>query len=387
MQRNTYIKIDLDRLRNNIKEIVKNYKYKYYIGVVKNNCYHHGLKSIKTMEEAGINYFAVSSLEEAIRLRTYTNKSILCLEPISLDNILDIENQDITITIDNVNYLKKLQELDLFTDIKIHLALDTGMQRLGLTSNKDVLKCIDIINNNKHLVLEGIYTHFASSGVLNTSYDDAIKRFKELTLNVNLDEIKMIHMDRSLTMVEHEKIPFTNSVRLGIIMYGFNGSIKEDKSLKGIIRRIKRNYIQKKLNISKTTLENNLNLNTCMSFYTEVMSVRKVLKNSYVGYNRFKIKEDGYILTLPVGYGDGVNKNYKYVSINNKLYEIVSDSMDMIMVYSDKLFDIGTKVEIFGDNISIRSVCNRLNINSYHLFNMISDRVNIEYSGEEYGEI
>ena len=47
MQRNTYIKIDLDRLRNNIKEIVKNYKYKYYIGVVKNNCYHHGLKSIK----------------------------------------------------------------------------------------------------------------------------------------------------------------------------------------------------------------------------------------------------------------------------------------------------------------------------------------------------
>ena len=387
MQRNTYIKIDLDRLRNNIKEIVKNYKYKYYIGVVKNNCYHHGLKSIKTMEEAGINYFAVSSLEEAIRLRTYTNKSILCLEPISLDNILDIENQDITITIDNVNYLKKLQELDLFTDIKIHLALDTGMQRLGLTSNKDVLKCIDIINNNKHLVLEGIYTHFASSGVLNTSYDDAIKRFKELTLNVNLDEIKMIHMDRSLTMVEHEKIPFTNSVRLGIIMYGFNGSIKEDKSLKGIIRRIKRNYIQKKLNISKTILENNLNLNTCMSFYTEVMSVRKVLKNSYVGYNRFKIKEDGYILTLPVGYGDGVNKNYKYISINNKLYEIVSDSMDMIMVYSDQLFDIGTKVEIFGDNISIRSVCNRLNINSYHLFNMISDRVNIEYSGEEYGEI
>lgn len=387
MQRNTYIKIDLDRLRNNIKEIVNNYKYKYYIGVVKNNCYHHGLKSIKGMEEAGINYFAVSSLEEAIRLRTYTNKSILCLEPISLDNILDIENQDITITIDNVNYLKKLQELDLFTDIKIHLALDTGMQRLGLTSNKDVLKCIDIINNNKHLVLEGIYTHFASSGVLNTSYDDAIKRFKELTLNVNLDEIKMIHMDRSLTMVEHEKIPFTNSVRLGIIMYGFNGSIKEDKSLKGIIRRIKRNYIQKKLNISKTILENNLNLNTCMSFYTEVMSVRKVLKNSYVGYNRFKIKEDGYILTLPVGYGDGVNKNYKYVSINNKLYEIVSDSMDMIMVYSDKLFDIGTKVEIFGDNISIRSVCNRLNTNSYHLFNMISDRVNIEYSGEEYGEI
>ena len=387
MQRNTYIKIDLDRLRNNIKEIVKNYKYKYYIGVVKNNCYHHGLKSIKTMEEAGINYFAVSSLEEAIRLRTYTNKSILCLEPISLDNILDIENQDITITIDNVNYLKKLQELDLFTDIKIHLALDTGMQRLGLTSNKDVLKCIDIINNNKHLVLEGIYTHFASSGVLNTSYDDAIKRFKELTLNVDLDEIKMIHMDRSLTMVQHEKIPFTNSVRLGIIMYGFNGSIKEDKSLKGIIRRIKRNYIQKKLNISKTILENNLNLNTCMSFYTEVMSVRKVLKNSYVGYNRFKIKEDGYILTLPVGYGDGVNKNYKYVSINNKLYEIVSDSMDMIMVYSDQLFDIGTKVEIFGDNISIRSVCNRLNINSYHLFNMISDRVNIEYSGEEYGEI
>ena len=94
-----------------------------------------------------------------------------------------------------------------------------------------------------------------------------------------------------------------------------------------------------------------------------------------MGYNTYKIEEDGYILTLPIGYADGVNKNYKYVYINGEYLKIVGDCMDMLLIFSPKKIQVGTKVEIFGSHIPISSVCKVLGINAYHLFNQISNRV------------
>ena len=77
--RNTYALINLNNLENNIKEIIKNYPYEYYFGVVKANCYGHGINTIKVMEKNGINYFCTATLEEAIEIRKLTKKPILCL--------------------------------------------------------------------------------------------------------------------------------------------------------------------------------------------------------------------------------------------------------------------------------------------------------------------
>ena len=86
MYRNTYAVIDLDVLKNNIVNIKKEYPdYEYYFGVVKGNAYGHGSYIVNTLIEAGINYLAVSSLEEALDVRSY-NKDIpiLILEPIKI---------------------------------------------------------------------------------------------------------------------------------------------------------------------------------------------------------------------------------------------------------------------------------------------------------------
>ena len=85
MYRNTYLEIDENILKQNVKEIRKKYnKYKYYFGIVKANCYGHGVYCVKTLKEGGINYFGTSSLEEAIDVRYYDKETpILCLEPIS----------------------------------------------------------------------------------------------------------------------------------------------------------------------------------------------------------------------------------------------------------------------------------------------------------------
>ena len=178
-------------------------------------------------------------------------------------------------------------------------------------------------------------------------------------------------------MVSHEKIPFTTGVRLGIIMYGLNGNVKiNTHGIKGKLRKIKRRIYEKKHNISEAIYENNLNLKTAFSLYSEVISLRSVKKGEYVGYNaEYKVEEESLIATIAIGYADGVDKSFKYVCINNKLYNIISDSMDMIMVLVDNNVKIGNTVEIFGDKITVKDTASRLNTNSYHLFTRITTRV------------
>lgn len=378
MYRKTYVEIDEEILKKNTKEIVNKYSdYKYYIGVVKNNAYHHGIKIVNSLIESGINYLAVSSLEEAIDIRKYnTEIPILVLEPIELDFIDDVVMNKVTITVDDLSYLESLNKIDLPYSLNIHLKIDSGMNRLGFKEKKKVNKAVKIIKENKKLNLEGIYSHFATSGVQDIYYDKQVRQFLELTSDLDLESIPIVHFDRSLTFVKHEKLPFVTGVRLGIVLFGFNGSISLGRGMKKIIRHMKRNLFVKRHHISASILENDLELSNSFKLYSSVISLRKVSKGEVVGYNAsYKVKKDGFIATIPIGYADGVTKDFGYVVIRKKRYPIVSDAMDMLMVMVDESVKIKDKVEIFGDTISVRETANRLGINSYHLFNQISTRV------------
>lgn len=391
MYRKTYAIIDEDKLKNNIKEIKAKYdNYKYYIGVVKNNAYNHGIKIINSLIEGGINYLAVSSLEEALDARKYNSEiPILCLEVIDLDYIYDCINNNVTITVESLEYLEKLNKVKLDFPIKIHLKLNTGMNRLGISEVKEVNKCVSIILENKNLVLEGIYTHFATSGISDKYYDDQMEKFQELTKDIDLTSIPIVHLGRSLTLVNHDKPNFVNGIRLGIIMYGFSQSIKEDTSLRGKLRAIKRKKLIKKFNISKTYLTNDLNLKTAFSLYSNVMTIKKVKNKEFVGYGaNFYADRDIKVAIIPIGYADGVTIKYKNVFIKGKKCQIIADSMDMLMVKVDNNVKIGDKVEIFGENISIREASQNNGCNSYRLFNMITNRVpRIYKKGKEQIEI
>ena len=103
-----------------------------------------------------------------------------------------------------------------------------------------------------------------------------------------------------------------------------------------------------------------------------------------MGYNAsFKVLEDGYIASIAIGYADGVTKDFKKVVIDSRELDIVSDSMDMIMVFSKNKLEVGSKVEIIGENRTIREVTRDIKMNSYHLFNQISSRVPIIYEEDE----
>lgn len=391
MYRKTYARIDGKILEANAKEILEKYSgFQYYFGVVKNNAYGHGMKVVQNLIKGGINYLAVSSLEEALQVRKYALETpILVLEPVDLEFIDDAINNRITLTIDSLDYIKNLHKIELPYELKIHLKLDTGMNRLGIKNSKEVKDAVKIIHKNDKLVLEGIYTHFATTGVQDFYYDKQLENFKNLTKEIDLSSIPIVHLDRSLTLVSHEKIAFATGVRLGISLFGFSGSRKKGSGIKATLRNMKRNLYLKKHHISSTYLENSLQLKTAFSLYSNVISIRKVEKGEIVGYNAsYKVKEQGYIATIPIGYADGITKEFGFVTIRKKKYKIVADAMDMLMVLVDDTIKIKDKVEIFGDTISINEVKNRLNTNAQHLFTKITTRVpRVHVEGKEEIEI
>lgn len=374
MYRRTFAKIDGNILKRNITEIKSKYNnYEYYIGVVKNNAYNHGSYIVNDLIEGGINYLAVSSLEEALDIRKYNlDIPILCLEPIEIDYVYDAINNNVTLTVESLSYMERLSEMKLRDVVKVHLKIDSGMNRLGFKSAKSLDKAIKLMQENPKIYFEGIYSHFATSGISDKHWDEQLNKFKDITKCIDLSQVPIVHLGRSLTLVNHPKVDFCNGIRLGIVMFGFPQNMKKGNFL----QELKRKFMVKKWNISETTMNNPLKLQTAFSLYTTIMSVREVTAGEFVGYNaNFVAKEKMIVATMPIGYADGVTKDFKYVNIKNRMYEIVADTMDMIMVKVDNRIKVGDKVEIFGHNIKIADVTRRLNLNAYHLFNQISNRV------------
>ena len=362
MYRNTYALIDTKKIYENVKYVVNNYQYDYYIGVVKNNAYNHGINTINSMIKGGINYLAVSSLDEALQIRkAYSKIPVLVLEPIDLKYIDQCDYYNITVTVENLKYVKELVEIKLNKGINIHFKVDSGMNRLGFNNATELKQAYDLLNKNKKLNLEGIYSHFATSGLNDEYYKNQIETFKKTTSTIDLAKIPMIHLDRSITLINNEKIPFCNACRFGMLMYGVSGKkpvLGRKQKLKDSVKKI----LGKEIKYPAV-----LPLNPAFELYTEVMSVRKVKSGEYIGYATYKAETDIYIATLPIGYADGVDLSFKYVFINGNYCEILADTMDMIIVKVSPKVKIGDKVEIIGKNIPLLKVCENTRLNSYHL--------------------
>lgn len=364
MYRKTYVEVDMDIIKSNIENIRKVYSdYKYYIGVVKNNAYAHGINSIQAMIDAGINYLATSSLEEALEVRkNYKSIPILILEPIDVDSIKVATKNNIAVTIDSKDIFNQLIKENV--RVRFHLKIDVGMNRFGLKDKDDINYIVN--NSNKTIYLEGIYSHL-SAGV-NPIYSNQIERFKYLTKDVDLSKIDIVHLDRSLTLEQHEKEEFVNGVRLGILMYGIANL--------GYIPSWKRKLFNI-LTFKKTIkVKPKLSLKTAFIFKTHVMKIKEVNAAEIVGYGgTYNANENIKIALLPFGFADFIFDNTSKVYIKGKYYNIISVNMDVTTVIVDDSIKSSDEVEIFGNNISIRDKAKELNINVYKLFTSVTTRV------------
>ncbi len=382
MYRNTYVEINIDNLQNNVKEIVKKYpEYDYYFAVVKGNAYGHSDKICKYLIESGINYFAISSLEEGISLRKDGIKiPILCLEPVGLEHIEKCIENNITITVHDYEYFKELQKIDIKKPLKVHIKIDSGLCRLGFRDKMQVKEVVQELRKKTNVEVEGIFTHFATDGVYDVSWDNQYEKFQEITSEIDLMQIPIVHLGRSQTLLNHNKIPFANGIRLGIIIYGYNTTPKPlPNDFINKLRKLKREWYKKKHHISKTITDTEINLKTAFSLYSEVIQVKKIEKGSFVGYGRiYEAKEDMYVAIIPIGYADGFSTRNKgrQIVINGKRYDLIGAiNMGMLIAKVDENVKIGDRVTLIGDEIPMREVARYMGTSVYEGSCMINDWV------------
>lgn len=354
--RQTYRQVLLENLMFNIKNIINHRpNYDYYIGVVKANAYNHGYKIIPTLKKGGINYLAVSSLEEALEIKKdYQSEKVLILEPIDVIYYNHIENQDIAITISSIENL--IEWINLDKPVKIHLKFDTGMSRLGFSDKKaEILNVIKLIEQSK-LELEGIYSHIFASSSQEELFINQLERFKNICCLFNNKNL-IIHLGGSKIITSNYDYSFINGVRIGILMYGYNLDEKNNQLLE---------------------------LKPAMGLYSEVLELRVIEKGTYVGYDAtYQAKEKETIATIPIGYYDGILDDTKEVVINNNKYPIVGlICMDMLMVKVDEKVKIKDKVEIFGTNKSMMEYAKDNQTNVYKAITRIGSRVYLKYDQE-----
>lgn len=383
MYRKTYVKINEQTLTENVAEIVRTYpNYGYYFGVVKGNAYGHGMHIVNALIDGGVNYLAVATLEEAVAVREFnTEIPVLCLEPIDLAFLDEVIQYDVTLTVDSLDYFLRLNELAPEKKVNVHIKLDTGMNRIGIKDKRE-LEVLFRADRHENVFIEGIYTHLATSGVNDPYYGKQMEIFRELTENIELSQIPIVHLGRSLILVHHKKPDFVNGVRLGICMYGFAQSIPEPVGLyklkRGILIALKR--------VSPAILSNSLKLNTAYSLYSSIISVKKIKKGEFAGYGAaFKATEDMTVATVAIGYYDGMSAALGRVMVNGAECPVLGElCMDMTLIRVPENTAVGDTVEIFGDRITVRQAARAAGTSAYRLLTGITSRVPRVYGEEEY---
>ncbi len=341
MYRKTFVEVNLENIKKNVSKVVDDYDYDYYFGVVKANCYNHGLEAVESIIAGGCNYLAVSSLDEAVALRNLHKEiPILCLEPISVEFLNVCYDNDITITVTSLEYLKMVN-----FDLKMHLKIDTGMNRLGVKSKEELIMIRNYCDNNS-IVFEGVFSHiYEASDVTKT-----LAQFELFEKMIGIfDNIKIIHLAQSDTILKYDKLKCVNGCRLGLIMYGLVGNDFFDT----------------------------------FKLSSEVIEIKKVFKGETIGYNgNYICENDCLIGVIPIGYADGIiRKNTgRYVYINNKKFFIVGNiCMDLMMIKIDDSIKVGDEVLIIRDNNHINYIAQFLETISYEVLTSITSRVDIRY--------
>lgn len=334
LTRPAWVEINLDVYEKNISSI-KNLldKDTEIMAIVKSDAYCLGANAIcNKLVKFGINYVGVATLSEAISIRKhFKNINILILgyNPIYL--MEEAIDYNITSTIYNLQMAKELNNFALMKNkvAKIHIAIDTGMRRIGFIPSKSSLNEIIEISKLSNIEIEGIFTHFSSSDEddkFTLKQFSTFKNFLNLLKNNDLF-FKYTHISNSSAILKYGSFGF-NMVRAGIITYGYIDNINDNA--------------------------NNYNLNPIVEIKSEISEIKYVNANESVGYARaFIAKKNMKIATIPIGYSDGflrmLSGKIDVLVCGKKCRQIGKICMDQMMIDITSInANIGDEVVLIG---------------------------------------
>lgn len=315
-----YIEVDLNAIACNVHSLKSKLAPGTKImGVIKTDGYGHGSVPIARMLEQKdfIWGFATATAEEAFELRQAGIKKPLlvlgytfpyCYEQLAVEEI-----RPAVFRRDSLDQLQAAAE-KTGKRIKVHIKVDTGMNRIGITPDEEGLKLVDDLRSMEGLEAEGIFTHFARADEADKS--SAEKQLEIFRGFVSVAEerlgypIRLKHCSNSASILEMRQADM-DLVRAGIVIYGLYPSE----------------------GVSRTAAE----LKPALSLYSRIVYIKTIHAGDSVSYGgTFTAGRDMRVATVPVGYGDGYPRSLSgkgYVLICGKPAPILGRiCMDQFMV-------------------------------------------------------
>ena len=364
MLNRSWVEVDLGQLKKNYLEYNKRlFSGQEVIAVVKANAYGHGdVQVAKTLERVGVKHFAVANAKEGVRLRKNGIKgSILILSYTPKSSFKLLCAYDLMQTIISEDYAKEI--IDAHLPIKVQIAIDSGMNRVGFSAKNPSLCARKIIQYSKKLSVVGIFTH------LSCADDDArqdftlkqIGLFKKVVDKCKCLNLQFVHYANSAGGITYNDKSF-NFVRLGVMLYGLYPSEKSCA---------------------------NLNIKPILCWKSVVSMVKTVDKGENVGYGQsYKCSKRSKIATIPTGYADGYSRqlsNNGYVLINGQKANIVGKiCMDQFMVDVTKINSVkqGDGVILLNNELKADFLAKSVGTINYEIVCSISNRVERIYKNK-----
>ena len=330
-----WAEIDIDALIHNLREIKKRAGKRIIMAVVKANAYGHGAMQLAPVISGYADAFAVATFEEAMELRKAgIEKEILILSPVPQAQYPMIIKNDIATVNFSLDGAKALSAAAGAAGkrARAYVAVDTGMGRIGLSSDDCGICEAEAIYAEKNIDFIGIITHYACADSSDkSSLREQAKRFDAFCEKLRADgyDIGLRSCDNSAAFTDCADS--YEAVRVGIVIYGMYPSDEVKKE--------------------------NLPLLPVMSLKTKVTQVKTVPAGTKISYGHtFKAEKPMKIATLAIGYADGIPLSLSgkgSVIISGRKVPIVGRvCMDQMMVdvTDARNVDVGDTAVIFGSD-------------------------------------
>lgn len=328
--------VDLSAIKQNIEQELNHLEPgQKLFAVIKANAYGHGaVKVAQLAAKNGVSGFCVAILDEALELRRAgITQPILVLGVTPEEYTTLAAKNDISLTVPDFEWLNTAdQELNnTGLQLKIHLAVDSGMGRIGFSEDEEFLQANDFLLDNPHFEVEGLFTHFASADSSDDTYfKTQVERFEHLKSLLKVKP-KWIHVDNTAASIYGKKV-HSDLVRFGIGLYGLNPSS----------------------NPSTPDLPAQIRLKPALSLESELVQVHTIHKGQGVGYGSTYIADcDQIIGTIPLGYADGFIRKFQgfKIQVGDEYCPIVGRiCMDQLMVRLPYEMPTKTKVVLISND-------------------------------------
>ena len=359
-KRDAWVEINLGNIENNILEFKKITGDKKILAVVKADSYGCGSVMITPILLAsGVDMLGVASIDEGMQLREAKIECpilVLGAAPVWSFDYAAQHNIELSIFTDEHIEACKLAFQKTKIKPKVHIKIDTGMNRIGIPYNK----AVEFINKVKlcdFIDLRGIFTHFACAEDEKETKIQ-IEKWNNVVENVDTKGL-LLHIANTAAVISKFNIK-SNMVRVGIGLYGYNPDLQPQ-------------------------IKNELNLKPVVGLKGRITNIHIMPAGDGVSYGHtFKADKEIKVATIPIGYADGVsrklsNKIYGYLN-GKKVKQIGNITMDQMMFdITDVDAQNGDIIELLNDKITIDDWAKILDTINYELICRLKVRLSRVY--------